>query len=119
MRFRFYLILLVVSGLMSDITVDGMDEPDMKISGRLISVDVNEGIIYVMHDSRLVRFRASKEICNSFREKIHSFVEIEYSKCGVKGFCINTMSIVPDENSGESDSSVFKRGIMTNAGYIH
>lgn len=97
----FYLTVLLLAGLMIHIPLVGSAEPEMKIVGKLIKVDDAGGIIYVMHDSRIVKFRASKEICRKFGESMHSSVEIVYSKCSGKGFCVVTIELCTEETCKE------------------
>jgi len=93
--------MILLIGVMLNIPSYGSTESEVKIIGRLVKVDAASGIIYVMHDSRIVKFKASREICNKFDIKTKPLVEIEYSKCGEKGFCIESIVIISGGNDKE------------------
>jgi len=115
----FYLAALLLAGLMIHIPLMGSVEPEMKIVGKLIRVDDAGGIIYVMHDSRIVKFRASKEICRKFADSVQSLVEIGYSRCSGKGFCVVTIELCTEESckEGAQPDSGSEKAINPGSGF--
>lgn len=109
---RLNLVMILLSGIMLGYPLHGSSEAGIKIIGRLVKADAANGIIYVMHDSRIIRFRASKEICMRFSPDSKPLVEISYSKCGEKGFCVDTIEIIPDEKNKEDLSDLKGSGAV-------
>lgn len=103
MMLRTQLTILLIACLIFNVAVVGAEESEEKIIGQIVKVDSESGVIFIMHDSRIVKFRASKEICVKFKEKVQSFVEIGYSKCTVKGFCITSIISLEDGDSKNAD----------------
>lgn len=115
----FCLAALLLAGLMIYIPLHGSSDPEMKIVGKLIRVDDAGGVIYVMHDSRIVKFRASKEICRKFSERVQSLVEIGYSRCSGKGFCVVTIELCQEGacKEGAQPGSGSEKAINPGSGF--
>ncbi len=67
------------------------------ITGILVKVDVKKLAVYVRENSRIVKFKASSDICEKFRNRINSEVDIRYiiaSKSGGKSGNKKVLQIV-------------------------
>jgi len=50
------------------------------ISGKLERVSVDKQEIYIINDSRIIKFIADRELCEKFTDEINSMVIIHYVK---------------------------------------
>jgi len=80
-----------------------------KIKGKVVKVDCKRNMIYVMHDSRIVRFYGGKDFCQK-RKKVNYTAIIEYQKCKSKGLC--ALSIEEVCENGNSHCSDLEEGIV-------
>jgi len=92
---------------------------ETKIIAKIIRIDGSKGFIYVMHDSRIIKLRTSKEICKNFESKINSIAEIEYAKCPNKGLCIVSINIVHYENYKKDSQSNLDIDMILEAKYAN
>ena len=80
---RFFSLLVAIMFLAFSLPVKGSTEindtlNDKTITGVLIKVDVRSRSIYIRENSRTVKFKASPEICEQYKNRINSEVEITY-----------------------------------------
>jgi len=69
------------------------EKTDQAITGILVKVDLKKHAIYVKENSRIVRFKASVEFCEKFKNKINSEVDITYKIGNNKSLQIITIVI--------------------------
>ena len=78
-----------------------------RITGKIVQVDSKKGIIYVMHDSRIIRFYAQKEFCQKYKNKTNYIATIEYEKCKNKGLCaVSIEEVTEDMSVPDSDDDI-------------
>lgn len=63
-----------------------------KVTGILIKIDVKKSTVYIKENSRTVKFKASADICNQFKDRLNSVVDITYTKGHDRALRIITMS---------------------------
>ena len=73
---------------------------DKTITGLLVRVDVKTRCIYIKENSRIVKFKASAEMCETFKDRIYSEIDIKY-KIGDN----KTLMIITIVNSAKKDDS--------------
>ena len=64
------------------------------ISGTLFKVSVERREIYIVNDSRMIRFTADQELCDRFKDEINTMVSIEYVKGNDGALYITAMKII-------------------------
>jgi hypothetical protein len=86
----FFAIFLNVAG--SPEVTDTLN--DKTITGIIIKVDIKNRSIYIKENSRTVRFKASTEICEQYKSRINSEVEITYKIGSNKKLQIITIKLL-------------------------
>lgn len=80
---------------------------DKTITGVVIKVDVKNRSIYIRENSRIVKFKASLEICEQYKGRINSEVDITYKIGNNKRLQIIT--IKPAEKKEEAKTAPVKQ----------
>ncbi len=68
------------------------------ITGILVRVEVKKKSIYIKENSRIVKFHASSDICEKFKDKINFEVDIAYKVCNNKTLQIITITVSEQKN---------------------
>jgi hypothetical protein len=63
------------------------------ISGKLKHVSVEKQEIYIINDTRIIKFKADKELCDKFKDDINAIVIIHYVKKKDGALYITAMQI--------------------------
>ena len=63
------------------------------ISGKLERVSVEKQEIYIINDSRIIKFNADRELCEKFKDDINAMVIIHYVKKKDNALYITTMQV--------------------------
>lgn len=66
---------------------------DKSITGVIVRVDVKNRSVYVRENSRIVRFKAAQEICEQYKNRVNSEVDITYKIGNNKRLQIITIKI--------------------------
>jgi len=91
----FITIILFISCTMF---ASGQNHKSQKLTGQLIKVSQRKLAVFVKHDSRIVKFRTTREVCGRFKPMLKSYVEIIYEIDNDKALQVVSMKIVQDYN---------------------
>ncbi len=83
--------LAPVRGISPSYATDG-PEQITAISGTLELVSVEKQEVYIRNDTRMIKFNADRELCESFKEEINAMVIIHYVKTKDGVLYISSMS---------------------------
>lgn len=75
------------------------------ITGILVKVETKKLAVYVRENSRIVKFKATIEICEKFKNKINSEVDIKYIIRNKKVLQITSMTL-SEKKEGSKEEPV-------------
>ena len=84
--------LSFVRGVSPAYAADGPEQVTA-ISGTLELVSVEKQEVYIRNDTRLIKFSADSELCETFKDEINAMVIIHYFKTKDGVLYISSMSI--------------------------
>ncbi len=88
--------LIIILFMTFTIPADAEKGEVQKITGQLVKASIRHLAVYVKHDSRIVQFRTTKEVCERFKPKQWSYVEVAYNISESKALNLVAIKIVKD-----------------------